>query len=596
MTLAAPFLYLFLLGTGFCLYSIFLTPLVRKFAISVGCVARPSNDRWGRRVVARLGGFSIALGFLGAVGWTTQQEPRMVGLLFGGLLMLLTGLIDDFRGIHPYSKLIAQIIAGCLVVIFGIQIDVTIPWLALPLTIGWLVLVMNAFNLMDNMDGLAAGIGVIATGFCIWQTIQKGEWLIAIVATSLAGSTLGFLRYNFPPAKIFMGDTGSQVLGLGLGSVAVMGTWHQSTRLLSIVALPTLLLAVPIFDTFFVTIQRILHGRHPFQGGRDHLSHRLGILGLTTRQVVLTLYGMSAVCGALGVVLTTQSSSVVIGIGLLVVGLFLIVGSYLGKIRVYVGSSAPRMEPRVTLIETMLLHKRRITEVLVDFILICASYVMAHALRFEANITPDVEALILKSLPWVVAIKLLCFFSCGLYRGVWRYISLPDLVNIFRAVTIGSVLSALVLLYLWRFEGYSRAAFIIDGLLLFVVISGARLAEPLLNEWVSACVRGATPVLIIGAGDTGELLLQQLKLSPQRKRRVIGFLDDDVTKQGDCIHGVQIIGSRQELGRVVHAFGVREVLIAMQQPPTDLVQQIKGYCEENGLEWRVVQTMAPIDR
>jgi len=580
-------------GIGAWLASLLLTPLVRRLALSLGCVSRPVQDRWGRRVVARLGGLPIALGFLAAIGWGIRQDPRMVWVLLAGSLMLSTGLLDDFRPLHPYTKLVAQIIAGCLVVLAEIQISIPIPWLTIPLTIGWLVLVVNAFNLMDNMDGLSAGIGVIAAVFLTWRSIQAGQWLIAIVSASLAGATLGFLRYNLPPAKIFMGDTGSQVLGLGLGSMALMGPWTQSSRLLGILALPTLLLAVPIFDTLFVTIQRLLHGRHPFQGGTDHLSHRLSILGLTTRQVVFSLYGLSVAFGILSVVLARQSWAMVVGIWLLTVGLLLLIGSYLAKIRVYTGSVEDPAGPQVTSIETMLMHKRRIVEVLVDFILICGAYVMAHALRFEANLTPDLEALILKSLPWIILIKMLCFFSCGLYRGLWRYISLPDLVNIFRAVTLGSILSALLVLYLWRFQGYSRAVFIIDGLLLFVAVSGARITEPLLNEWITASIQDAIPILIVGAGDTGELLLQQLKSENRGKRRVVGFLDDDVTKQGDRIHGVTILGSRRDLGRTVQEYKVREVLIAMRRPPPDLLQQIQGYCEENGIAWRVASIMVP---
>jgi UDP-GlcNAc:undecaprenyl-phosphate GlcNAc-1-phosphate transferase len=269
-------------------------------------------------------------------------------------------------------------------------------------------------------------------------------------------------------------------------------------------------------------------------------------------------------------------------------GLLLIVGATLAKVHVYTGASELNAEPRVTFIETVLMHKRRLMEVGVDFTLIWASYVIAHALRFDGNLAPDLEVLILKSLPWIILVKTLCFFSCGLYRGVWRYISLPDLVNILRAVVMSSVLSAFVVLYLWRFEGYSRAVFVIDGLLLFVSVSGSRRVEPLFNEWITASVAGATPILNVGAGDTGAHLLQQLKHESSGRRRVVGFLDDDVTKQGDSIHGIRILGSRQELGRVVQELGVREVLIAMRRPPPDLIQQIQGYCEENGLSWRVV--------
>ena len=584
----SPLGQIFLFGGGTALASVLLTPLVRKFAVMANCVARPSQDRWGHRAIARLGGIPIALGFLAATAFSARQEPRLWYLLSGGVLMLTVGLADDFRRLHPYSKLITQIIASCLVATGNIQIATTFPWLTIPLTIGWLVLVMNAFNLMDNMDGLAGGIGVIAAVFCTWRALQEGQGLTAILSVSLAGATVGFLIYNLPPAKIYMGDTGSQVLGLGLGAISLMGTWHQPTHLLGIVALPTLLLAVPIFDTCFVAVQRMLHGRHPFQGGTDHLSHRLGILGLTTRQVVFTLYGISACLGVLSVLLAREGPIVIIGVWLLAAGIFLLGGAYLSRVRVYSGPVLPVPGPRFTLIETMLLHKRRIVEVLVDFVLICASYVIAHSLRFEANITPDLENLILQSLPWIIVVKMLCFFLCGLYRGVWRYASVTDLVNIFRAVTLGSVFSALTLLYLWRFQGYSRAVFIIDGLLLFVMVGGARITERLLNEWVSASLQDAIPVLIIGAGDSGELLLRQLKQGLKMRRRVIGFVDDDFTKQGSRIHGVPILGSRRDLGRIVKEFGICEVLIAIRQPPPDLLQQIQGYCEENGIAWRVV--------
>lgn len=567
------------------LVSFLLTPLVRRFAVSIGCVAKPTRDRWGHRAIGRLGGLTIALGFLTTTAWAIPQDSRMIGLVLAGVLMFGTGLLDDLRKLHPYTKLILQIVAGCLVVLFNIQFRFdSMPWLSIPVTIGWLVFSMNAFNLMDNMDGLAGGIGVIAAVVCAWHAAHSGSWLVVVLAASLSGATLGFLQYNLPPAKIFMGDSGSQVLGLGLGTLTLLGTAHEPTRLLGILALPAFVLAVPIFDTCFVTIQRILHGRHPFQGGTDHLSHRLEILGLTTRQVVFTLYGISAAFGILSILLVSQPPLTIAGIWLLSVGLLLLMGAYLARVRVYAGKpTAPAESGTVTSVETMLLHKRRIIEVLVDFVLICASYVTAHALRFEANLTPYLTTLILKSLPWIIVIKMLSFFSCGLYRGVWRYTSLSDLVNIFRAVILGSVFSALIMLYLWRFEGYSRAVFIIDGLFLFVTVSGARVTERLLNEWISASIQDAVPILIVGAGDSGELLLRQLKQAPHEKRRVIGFLDDDPAKQGDRIHGIPVLGTREDLGRVIQECGVREVLIAIPQPPAQLLQQIQSYCGENNI-------------
>jgi len=511
----------------------------------------------------------------------------MAGLLAAGLLMTVTGLLDDFKRLNPYAKLIAQIIAGCLVVLSGIQVDVAIMWLAIPLTIGWLVLVMNAFNLMDNMDGLSAGVGVIAAGFCIWHAVDAQQWLIAVLLASLAGSTLGFLRYNLPPAKIFMGDTGSQLLGLGVGALALMGSWGKSTHLLGILAFPTLLLAVPIFDTCFVAIQRFAHGRHPFEGGTDHSSHRLGILGLTTRQVVFTLYALSAAFGAISILMASQGDLMIIGIWLVAVGLFLLAGAYLARVTVYAGAQPIPEGPKVPLIETMLMHKRRLVEVAVDFVLICAAFVFAHLLRFEATLTPNLEGLIFKALPWIIVIKMACFVACGLYRGVWRYISIPDMVNVIKAVGLGSILSALLVLFLWRFEGYSRAVFIIDGLLLFLFIGGARMTEPLLNEWITASLEGFKPVLIVGAGDTGELILQQVKIDRIGSRRTIGFLDDDTAKQGTRIHGIPVLGTRHELSRILQEHRIREVLIAIRRPPAELVAHIQSTCEAQQIAWSV---------
>jgi len=593
VNLTASLLYTLVAGVCAYAFSSLATPLVRRFALAVGCVSRPTHDRWGRRLVARLGGLPIALALLGAVGAVAHRDPRLWGLLLAGGLMLLVGMLDDFRSIHPNSKLIAQILAGCIVLLFGVHVSTGLSWLTIPLTIGWLVLVMNAFNLMDNMDGLSGGIGAIAGGFLTWHILQADNPTVAIVAAALTGSIIGFLQYNLPPAKIFMGDTGSQVLGLALGTLSLTGTWHQSARLLGILALPTLLLAVPIFDTLFVMFQRMLHGRHPFQGGTDHISHRLGVLGLTPRQVVFIFYTMTALFGFFSLLFAHDNQPFAItGIWLLTLGILLMLGATLAEVRVYDSlSSPPPEDAKVTLIETMLMHKRRIVEVVVDFCSVWACYVLAHALRFEATLTPNLEKLILQSLPWVIAVKMICFFTCGLYRGLWRYIGLHDLANILRAAIMGSIFSAIVVLYLWRFEGYSRAVFIMDGTLLFLAVSGTRLVEPMLNQWINSSAERATQVLIIGAGDTGELLLRQIQMDRQSMRRVACFLDDNAAKQGDRIRGISILGTRRDLGRVVKELNIREVFIAIRRPPSELVRQVQSYCEENGLLWNVVSSL-----
>jgi len=252
-------------------------------------------------------------------------------------------------------------------------------------------------------------------------------------------------------------------------------------------------------------------------------------------------------------------------------------------------SATPPADPEGphTLIETMLLHKRRLIEILVDFSLVSSAYVFAYLLRFEGTLNGDQQRLILQSLPIILVVKLACFASCRLYRGEWRYLGLADVLTIFKAVSLGSVLSSLALLYLWRFEGYSRAVLIIDWILSFLAVGGSRIVERLLDEWIYTVGARRIPVLIIGAGDTGERVLRYLRYEGDI-RRVIGFLDDNPKMHGSCIHGATVLGSRTKLSDVVEAYHVREVLIAIVDPPGDLLQAVQQCCQPRGVTWKVV--------
>ena len=574
-----------------------LTPLVRLIAIRRDLVAHPRNDRWGHRLTARLGGVAIYGGFLIASVFCGSVDRQVVTLLVGCTAIFGIGLFDDLRRMRPYSKLLFQLAVGAQLVMGGIRIElISLSWVAIPVSIFWFVFVINAFNLLDNMDGLAAGVGAIASGFCLLHALSDGQWLVATLAAIVSGACLGFLRYNFPPAKIFMGDSGSHLLGLSLAALALLGSWQHSTQLLSILAVPVLVLAVPIFDACFVTIQRLAHHQHPFQGGTDHVSHRLAILGLSERQTVFSLYGLSAGLGLLSLVsmqLTTLSAVV---LWLLTATGLTLLGVYLAKVKVYTLAPAvpeattlpPSSARPTTFIETMLLHKRRLLEVFIDFGLICSAYVAAHVLRFEGTLNLELQRLIVQSLPLIIVVKLGCFASAGFYRGVWRYVSLPDLLTVFKGVTLSSILSALALLYLWRFEGYSRAVFIVDWMLTLLAVGGARIVERLLDTSISTAIARGIPVLILGAGDTGAHVLRSLEYGSQPLRRVIGFLDDDRRKHGNCIHRVSVLGDRSRLAELLDTHQVREVLVAISDPPGDLLQEVQHCCEPRGVTWKVV--------
>lgn len=573
-----------------------LTPVVRAVAIRFGWVAKPVEDRWGRRMTARLGGVAIFAGIVGATVAWVPIDRTLAGWLIGLSLVFLLGLVDDIRRLPPYAKLVAQLLIGCVMVISGIRIElIEWTWLAIPLSVLWFVLIMNAFNLLDNMDGLAAGVGALAAGFCAVHAAMSGQVRIVSLSLVLCGSCLGFLRFNFPPAKIYMGDSGSHLLGLTLATLALLGSWHGSTQLLSVLAVPVLVLAVPIFDTLFVTIQRLVHGHHPFEGGRDHVSHRLAVLGLSPRQTAVALYAISAALGAVSVVSVTLRPVQALVIWLVTLTMLILLGGYLSRVNVYRIEPQPAGPPAegsavpATFIETMLLHKRRLVEILADFCLLSSAYVVAHLLRFDGVLTGDLQSLILRSLPVVLIVKVVCFAGCGIYRGMWRYLGLADILQVFRAVTLGSVMSSLVLLFLWRFEGYSRAVLIIDWMLSFLAVAGSRVVERLLDDWISSVSTRHTPVVIIGAGDTGERVLRHLR-DLRSDRRPVGFLDDDPRKLGARLHGVSVLGGRKRLAAILERYGVREVLIAINDPPGDLLQAVQECCEPRGVTWMVVAT------
>ena len=571
-----------------------LTPIVRSTAVRFGWITRPAEDRWGRRVVARLGGVAMFSGVAVALLPWAAREPEIRGLLLGMTLVFGLGLADDIHRMPPYTKLIAQLIISCLVVFTGVRLTVLpwLPWawLSVPLSVIWIVFVMNAFNLLDNMDGLAAGVGMIAALCGAAHAAVLGQWTIAAIAAILAGACRGFLYYNFPPAKIFMGDSGSHLIGMGLAALPLMGGTH-STHLVSVLAIPTLLLAVPIFDTCFVTTQRLLNRLHPFVGGTDHVSHRLAILGLSTRQTVVALYGVSLCLGLLSLASMRMTPLPTLALWASVVTALIVCGLYLGQVKVYRGPAfgpLPASGSRATPIGTMLLHKRRLLEILIDFCILSSACVFAYLLRFEGTLTSEHQLRLMQSLPIILVVNLATFAGCGLYQGVWRYMSLLDLVAVFKAVTLGSVLSAISLLYLWRFEGFSRAVLIITWMLTFLGVGGSRVLERLLDEWIRGAIGRGAPAVIVGAGDTGAQVLRSLQYGAKGAYQIIGFLDDDLRKLGSRICGAPVVGTRADLPKLIEDARIKEVLVAITDPPGDLLQFIRSCCEPRGVTWKVV--------
>ncbi len=298
----------FVLAAGFGLW---LTPRVREAAIRFGIVDRPDGRLKGQKEpVPYLGGVAIYLSFLLALALTVEFSRETLGLLLAGSIVVLVGLVDDLGSLNPWTKLAGQTVAVLVLVKSGIYIKLTflpVP-VAIALSIVWLLACSNAFNLIDIMDGLSAGTAMVASLGLIVVATLGGNEDAALVLAALAGSCLGFLRYNFQPAKIYMGDCGSLFLGLMLGATAMNNAYTRTNRLAAVA--PALFLGVPLFDMMFVMYIRRRRGLPVMLGSPDHVALRLRKWRLTTRQTVVGSYVATAVLGAAALAMSAATLTV----------------------------------------------------------------------------------------------------------------------------------------------------------------------------------------------------------------------------------------------------------------------------------------------
>ena len=566
--------------------AVILTYLTREAAHKFGFVAKPKSDRWHKRTTAMLGGVAI---FLTTVfiylGFVTKTSESLI-IIAGSTILFLVGLIDDILHIKPYQKLIGQIIGVAIVIGYGL----VLPWtnsdiFNLAITAFWLIGITNAINLLDNMDGLSAGIAAIAAFSLAIGFGASGQFEELVFLSVFIGALIGFLVFNFNPASIFMGDCGSMFVGFLLASSVLMtDVGGRSRGIVSILAVPALILFVPIFDTTFVTVLRKIWGRKASQGGRDHTSHRLVALGLSERNAVLLLYGLALLAGMISLLVRELQPTQSIALIALFTVMLTIIGVYLSKVKVYEEQQLElALQNRAGFGFLLnLSHKRRVFEVILDALLITLAYYGAYVLIFGAFENDETWTLFIKSLPILIVLKLFAFLVVGVYRGIWRYTSIRDLVTFSKGVALGSVLSLLALLLLYRFQSFSRAVFVVDALLLLVALGGSRMAFRLFRQMLpSASASGnGRKVLIYGAGDGGEMVLRELKNNPEWNYIPVGFVDDDPLKKGKIIHGLTVYRGNGSLKNVCLEKEVEEILVSFRKIAPQRLDEVRETCRE----------------
>ena len=321
------------------------TPLVRRFAYKIGAVDVPRDKRRvHKRPTPRIGGLAIIFGFLVAIiSFNDSWTKELVSILIGVGILGVLGIIDDCKELDAKLKFVVQIVAALVVVIFGdIRISVMSnpnvfsenpyiifpQWLSITVTVLWIVFMTNAVNFIDGLDGLAAGVSAIMSMSLVFIAITYHEYAIALLGIALMGACFGFLPFNFNPAKIFMGDTGSMFLGYMLSVLSVQGMF-KSYAVISF-AVPIIMLGLPLFDALFAMLRRLLTGKNPMSADRGHLHHRLYDMGFSQKQTVFILYAISGVLGITSILLAEQRflRAMLLLISVLI---FLLIATMLGK-------------------------------------------------------------------------------------------------------------------------------------------------------------------------------------------------------------------------------------------------------------------------
>lgn len=567
--------------------ALLLTPLCRYVARRFGFVAKPNEDRWHKKPTALFGGVAIAFTSI-ALGVVIGPDDRLWQLLGCGVIVSAFGLVDDILSLKASTKLIMQISVASALMFFGYRLNWTESMVAdAMLTLFWIVGITNGFNLLDNMDGLCAGITLIAGTFLLAGLYTDAALAPhALYVAVLLGATTGFLVYNLHPASIFMGDTGSLFLGFNLAALTLIprtnGAEPATSGVLSVVVGPVLLLLIPIFDTTLVTVMRLLSGRRPSQGGRDHSSHRLVALGLPEATAVAVLWALAALGGtiAMSFRLADQSWSGMIALTFLIA--MVIFAVHLARIRIYEDADSGQLQGKVTPLLVDFMYKRRVAEVLLDLVLVPLAYYSAYRLRFEGEAFALNYPFFLNSLPVLVAAQLVSLFVVGAYRGSWRYFGIMDAVVLAKGVLLGTVSSMMVMVFAYHFANYSRAVFVIYAALLMLLLAGSRASFRLVGEFVSR--RRAIGQRCVIYGTSGVSLATIREAFGQQPFQLLGFADDDSSQLNSRVGGYPVIGNFPRLIEMVETGQVECVVLNNRVADVDKLQRLEAACRAHDVE------------
>jgi UDP-GlcNAc:undecaprenyl-phosphate/decaprenyl-phosphate GlcNAc-1-phosphate transferase len=563
--------------------------VVRRVAPRMGAVVPPRKDRWHSAPTPTMGGMAIAAGTVIGFGAVIAQPELLdwagpwLPVALAGIGMFVVGTFDDRLQMSPLAKLVSSLAIGAFFVFLlaGAEPEGALPWWATLIGTIWFAGICHAMNLLDNMDGLAAGVALIATAFLAWLLGPSLGPALQLLLVALAGALLGFLYWNRPPARLFMGDCGSLFIGAILAGTSLVPAFRSNAlSLISPTVLAVLILVVPLFDTSFVLVLRRAAGRKASKGGTDHVSHRLASLGFSERSAVRILYLLGLVGGGTAALLRYGSTFdatlpvlAIFGVVVILLGLFLArVPAYNSEdfIALQKSSFAPFLKD--------LAFRWHAGQVMLDLVLITICYYVAYRLRFDSDELVEFLPYFTASLPVVLGCQLAGLYVSGLYQRSWETFGLRDLAAAARGIAFGFLAAALPASYFYRQIGFSYGVYIIDALLLSFALVATRVSFRMMNLVASTRNKRSRRVLVYGAGSFGQLLVREMRANPDWQMNPVAFIDDDQMKAHKWITGVPVRGCLEQLHSTLERYAIDEVVLSSPKINGDVEHRIREIC------------------
>lgn len=572
-----------------------LTPLAKRLAAAIGAVDVPDERKVHKSPIPRFGGVAVVGALLVTVilvasgALPVPKPPKLstlAAIAIGLLPVFAISVWDDVRPRRALVKLAAHVLGAGAAVALGIRLGshvhifgygIELGLLAIPLSILWIVAVTNAFNLIDGLDGLSAGLALISAASLSGVFILAGRWEYATGSLILLGALAGFLPYNLHPASIFLGDSGSCSVGFLLACLCLQGGAILSAGLAVLV--PVVILGVPLADALLSVVRRALRRLEDatpsgiMEADRRHIHHRLLALGLTHQRTVLLLHGTGVLLGLVGFASLFVSSREA---ALFLLALLFAAAVGIGRLG-YEELAFLKRGTMLRLYDAPVL-KRGFFVVFVDLTLVVSAAYGAIGLKWDDWGLVTHRSLFLELTAILPVATFVTFWLFGLYRGRWRHASVEDLIRPSVAVAVSALAAGTLERFLGRTEA-PASLFVVYALLLLLLTNGTRASYRLLAHWRARTVDHGIPVLLYGAGRRGSAALRELRARADALYHPVAFVDDDPEKAGRTLNGLAVFGSLGDLPELIKTHGIKGVVVTTPKIPADNVTAVEELCQ-----------------